>query len=84
MIMDDGRVQSIIESLQEIADDAGAPRNVKLKLTNIITVLKNEKEELLIRKDKALSALDEIAEDANLQAYARTQIWNIVSALEML
>ncbi len=82
--MDDARIPSIVETLQEIANDTSVPRNVKLKLTEIITVLKNEKEELLIRKDKALSALDEIAEDANLQPYARTQIWNVVSALEML
>lgn len=82
--MDDGRVETIIETLQEIAEDTSVPRNVKLKLAEIITVLKNQKEELLIRKDKALSGLDEIAEDTNLQAYARTQIWNVVSALEML
>lgn len=82
--MDDGRVETIIGTLQEIAEDTSVPRNVKLKLAEIITVLKNQKEELLIRKDKALSGLDEIAEDANLQAYARTQIWNVVSALEML
>ena len=78
------RVQSIIESVQEIASDNTVPRNVKEKLNLIVKVLQNEAEDILLRKDKALSELDEIAEDTNLQAYTRTQIWNIVSVLEMI
>lgn len=82
--MEDQRIVSIIESLQEIASDNTVPRNVKEKLTKIVDVLKQEKEDFLLRKDKALSELDEIVEDTNLQAYTRTQIWNVVSALEMM
>ena len=82
--MQDTRVQSIIESMQEIAGDNTVPRNVKEKLNLIVKVLQNEAEDILLRKDKALSELDEIAEDTNLQAYTRTQIWNIVSVLEMI
>ena len=82
--MEDMRVQSIIESVQEIASDNTVPRNVKEKLNLIVKVLQNEAEDILLRKDKALSELDEIAEDTNLQAYTRTQIWTIVSVLEMI
>jgi uncharacterized protein (UPF0147 family) len=77
-------VLGIIEGLQEIANDVAVPRNVKEKLTLIIGTLKNTEEEFLMRKDKALSELDEIVEDTNIQPYTRTQIWNVVSALEML
>jgi len=82
--MEDQRVLSIIETLEEISEDNTVPRNVKTKLVEIVDILKKEEEEISIRKDKALSTLDEIAEDSNLQAYTRTQIWNVVSALEML
>ena len=82
--MEDQRIVSIIEALQEISTDNTVPRNVKEKLTKIVEVLKQEKEDFLLRKDKALSELDEVVEDTNLQAYTRTQIWNVVSALEMI
>ncbi len=82
--MEDQRIVSIVEALQEIAGDNTVPRNVKEKLTKIVEVLKQEKEDFLLRKDKALSELDEVVEDTNLQAYTRTQIWNVVSALEMM
>ena len=82
--MEDQRIMSIVEALQEISTDNTVPRNVKEKLTKIVEVLKQEKEDFLLRKDKALSELDEVVEDTNLQAYTRTQIWNVVSALEMI
>jgi len=82
--MNDQRVLGIIESLQEIASDSAVPRNVKERLVKIIEVLKNDSEDILLRKDKALSELDEVVEDTNLQPYTRTQIWNVVSVLEMI
>ncbi len=82
--MEDPRIANIIESLQEVANDGSVPRNIKEKLTTLIKILQNDKEDFLLRKDKALSELDEVVEDTNLQAYTRTQIWNIVSVLEML
>lgn len=82
--MEEQRITSIIESLQEIANETSIPRNIKERLLNIIHILKNSDEELSLRKDKALSELDEVVEDTNLQPYSRTQIWNIVSALEIL
>ncbi len=82
--MEDTRLQSIIDSLQEIASDTAVPRNIKEKLNFIVKVLHNVEEDILLRKDKALSELDEVVEDANLQSYTRTQIWNVVSALELI
>ncbi len=82
--MEDQRIISIIDALQEIATDNTVPRNVKERLTKVVETLKQEKEDFPLRKDKALSELDEVVEDTNLQAYTRTQIWNVVSALEMM
>lgn len=84
MTMADQRVLGIIDALQEIANESAVPRNIKEKLTQIVATLKNEKEDFLMRKDKALSELDEVVEDTNIQPYTRTQIWNVVSALEII
>ena len=69
--------------LNEIQADSTVPRNVRTKIENIISTLK-EGTELSIKVSKALNGLDEIAGDINLQAYTRTQIWNVMSVLEKL
>jgi uncharacterized protein (UPF0147 family) len=81
----DERVQNIIQALEELSTDNTVPRNIKAKVTDVITVLKDENgEEMSIKVNKALSVLDEISDDTNLQSYTRTQIWNIASMLEMV
>ncbi len=82
--MNNLRLAGIIESIQEIAEDSAVPRNIKERLGKIVGVLKNDSEDILLRKDKALSELDEVVEDTNLQPYTRTQIWNVVSVLELI
>ncbi len=77
------QIEIIINSLNKLGDDFSIPKNVKLKLQNAVTTLK-EKTELSIRVNKVLSGLDEIADDTNMQPYTRTQIWNIVSLLEKI
>ncbi len=81
--MSDERLQSVIESLEELRDDTTVQRNIKNKIAQIIETL-SEEEELSIRINKALDELDEISNDNNLHSYTRTQIWNIVSMLEMI
>lgn len=76
-------VQTAVNSLNEIQEDASVPRNVRMQVKNVIGTLK-EDIELPIKINKALNKLDEIASDINLQAYTRTQIWNVVSVLEKL
>jgi len=73
----------IIEALEELGTDNTVPKNVKLKLTGIVDVLKNTTEDRSIRINKALNLLDEVSDDHNIQSYSRTQIWNLVSLLEM-
>lgn len=79
--MDEQGIKDIIVVLSELEGDSTIPRNVKQKITIIISILK-EPAEISIKIDKALQELDEVTDDNNLQPHVRTQIWNIVSMLE--
>ena len=70
-----------IQTLEELGEDANIPKNIKIKIQNIINILK-ESTETPIKINKALNELDEISNDSNIDSYTRTQIWNIVSILE--
>ena len=76
-------IDAIVNSLNEIQEDATVPRNVRTQILAIVNTLKADTE-LSIKINKALNELDEIADDVNLQPYTRTQIWNIMSMLEKL
>lgn len=76
-------IEKTIEKLHELEEDINIPKNVKIKITSIIDILK-EGIELSIKTNKALNELDEISNDPNLEPYTRTQIWNIVSILEKI
>ena len=71
---------NVVAVLSELKEDAGVPKNVKLKIDSILNIL-NEKTEKNTRISKILSKLEEIADDINLQPYARTQIWDAISLL---
>ena len=76
-------LDTVVNSLSEVQEDATVPRNVRAQIQAILNTLK-EDTELVIKANKALNELDEIANDVNLQSYTRTQIWNIMSMLEKL
>jgi len=78
-----GNLKEVSKLLSELSEDTTLPKNVKIKITRTISVLKEEKE-ASIRIHRALNELGEIADDANIQPYTRTQIWNVVSLLEKL
>ena len=81
----DERVQNIVEALEELNNDKTVPRNIKLKVQEVIDILKEENgQDMSIKVNKALSTLDEVSDDTNIQPYTRTQIWNIASMLEMI
>ena len=77
------QIKNIIEVLSELLEDTTVPRNVKNRISEIITTLKEETD-ISLRVNKALNILDEISDDNNIQTYTRTQIWNIASLLESL
>ncbi|MDP6648030.1 MAG: UPF0147 family protein [Candidatus Woesearchaeota archaeon] len=76
-------VDTVVNNLSELQEDATVPRNVRIQIQNTIKNLKANTE-LPIKVNKALNELDEISNDVNLQSYARTQIWNVMSVLEKL
>ncbi|MDD3263537.1 MAG: UPF0147 family protein [Candidatus Nanoarchaeia archaeon] len=79
----DERIEGILEVIKDMTLDNTIPRNVKIKLENVKEQFKTDKEISLI-KDNVLSILEEISDDINLQAFTRTQIWNLISAVEIL
>lgn len=78
-----GNLDNIISYLKELLEDNTVPRNVRNKLSDVITLLEGEEDES-IKVNKALDEFDEISNDTNLQPYTRTQLWNVVSMLENL
>ncbi len=77
------QVSQVIEFLSDLREDSGVPKNVKLKIQEIISSLEDHTD-ISIKINKALTDLEEIAEDVNMQSYTRTQIWSVISLLEKL
>lgn len=77
------QVTEAIEYISELEGDSNVPRNIKLKLAEIVKHLKSSDEKnLSLIINKLLSDLDDISSDANLDQFTRQQIWSISSMLE--
>lgn len=74
----------VLEAIDELQEDTTVPKNIKIKLQAISSMLKEEKVDPRMVINKVLDQLEELSEDVNLQAYTRTQLWNIVSMLESI
>ena len=82
-IVDNMEMDEINRLLDEIGEDRTVPRNIR----NLVQEAKghlNDKQELPVRINSAISILDEVSNDSNIPIYTRTQIWNIVSMLEVM
>lgn len=73
---------SAISCLKDLEEDTCVPKNVKLKLGQVIKILETKGESSL-KVSQALHQLEEITEDTNMQADTRTVLYNIVSLLEI-
>ena len=80
----DEKLTSVIEMLRELEEDNAVPKNIKSKVSLTIKDLETSQEEVSIKVSRALHVLEEITEDSNMQPYTRTQLFNIVSALEIV
>ena len=76
-------VAEIISTLTMLRDDEGIPKNIKTKISMIITDL-NESADISSKVCNSLHKLDEISEDLNIPPFIRTQIWNVSTMLENL
>jgi len=74
----------INKMLDEINDDRTVPRNIRNQIIETKKHLNNEKEDISVRINSAISILDEVSNDPNIPIYTRTHIWNIVSLLEAM
>ncbi len=81
MAGDEVDYSGVLDFLEELIEDNTIPKNVRNKISNIISILKEDSDPH-IRKNKALDELEEISNDSNMQSYTRTQIWNVISMLE--
>ena len=80
----DEKLVTVITLLRELEDDNSVPKNIKNKISLTIKDLEKSTEETSIKVSRALHVLEELTDDSNMQAYTRTQLFNIVSALEMV
>lgn len=78
--MKNNKIVDIIDILSQIETDETIPKNMRVKVKDMITRLESSDENVIV--DKAIHELDVIAEDPGLPVYAKTQIWNAVSILE--
>ena len=79
------KVNDVIEITEDILEDSAIPRNIKLKLEEIVGVLKKSTDDnLKLTVDKCVHELENISNDVNIQAFVRTQIWSLISMLESI
>lgn len=74
---------NIISALEELNTDSTTPKNVKIKIEEVIQMLKNGSNDPLII-NRALDELDQLTSDYNLEPFTRTQIYNIISLMELI
>ena len=77
-------MSEINKLLDEINEDRTVPRNIRNMIVEVKQHLNNEKEDLAVKINAAISILDEVSNDPNIPTYTRTQVWNIVSLLEVM
>lgn len=70
--------------LDDILTDRTVPRNIRNMIEETKKHLNNDKDDLAVRINSAVSILDEVSNDPNIPIYTRTQIWNVVSLLEVI
>lgn len=70
--------------LEEINADRTVPKNIRNTIQQVKGDLNNEKLDMAVKINSAVSLLDEVSNDPNIPIYTRTQIWNIVSMLEVM
>ena len=74
---------NVLELLSSIQEDSTVPKNVRFKVTETISCLKDNNDSSVgVIIDRAIQCLDELSNDPNIPMFTRTQLWSIISALE--
>ncbi len=77
-------LQPILDSLNQLVDDATVPRNIRRGAQAAREELNKPRVALDVRVASAVYVLDDLANDPNLPTHGRTAIWSIISSLESL
>jgi len=77
-------LESVNKMLDEIQEDRTVPRNVRTMIEEAKSSLNDERQDMAVRINAAISILDEVSNDQNIPTYTRTHVWNIVSILEVM
>ncbi|MDD4250818.1 MAG: UPF0147 family protein [Candidatus ainarchaeum sp.] len=72
-------MEETIEIMTEIIEDRAVPRNIRLKVEEAISKLKQNNSTTL---SEAIYLLDDISNDVNMPEHTRTDIWHIISLVE--
>jgi len=77
-------LEPILKLLEDIMGDRTVPRNIRAAIETAKQDLEDDKKDMDLKLNSAISILDEITNDPNIPMYTRTQIWNVVSMLETI
>ncbi len=76
------KMQDVVELINDMETDKSIPKNVRVVLEDIKTLLADNSRELGLRVDSAMQMIENVSLDPNLSPYIRTQVWNLTSLLE--
>jgi len=72
-------MEEVIEIMQDIIDDRAVPRNIRAKVEEAISKIKENNAKTL---SEAIYLLDDISNDVNMPDHTRTDIWHVISLVE--
>ncbi|MAG45239.1 MAG: hypothetical protein CMH63_00505 [Nanoarchaeota archaeon] len=76
--------EQVFQILETINNDNGVPKNVKEKIIEMDSMLKQKGDNTALKINKVLQELDDLSEENNIPEHVRTQIWNLASLLESI
>lgn len=69
----------IVEIMQEIISDRAVPRNIRAKVEEAVSKVKQND---VTGLSEAIYLLDDISNDVNMPDHTRTDIWHLISLIE--
>jgi len=81
-LIENEQITNIIMSLEEIYEDSVISKSVKIKLEEVINLLKTRNDPLTI--NKSIDELEQLTNEYHLESFTRTQIFNIISLMELM
>ena len=82
--MQEEQLKEVIDILIQIESDFSIPKNIRFRIKNAISALREDQISVGLRVNKSLQELDALDEESNIPSFTRTQIWHVVSSLESL